>query len=93
MNPAKMRNTITTQAVARRRRPRGAPEDVDSSGQTKKLPEYLETHEVEAIIRVAGNARPSRSCSSSGGPVCDLSRERTNVGRVEHAGGNSRPCT
>ena len=50
--------TMTIQTVARRRWPRGAhPKRSDSSAQIRKLPEYLEAHEVEAIIRVAGNAR------------------------------------
>ena len=51
-------STMTTQAVARRRRPRGShPKRSDSSAQTRKLPEYLETHEVEAIIRATDNPR------------------------------------
>ena len=49
---------MTTQAVARRRRPRGAhPKTSDSSAQPRKLPEYLEAHEVEAIIRASDNPR------------------------------------
>ena len=49
---------MTTQTVARRRRPRGAyPKRSDSSVQTKKLPEYLEAHEVESIIRASDNPR------------------------------------
>ena len=49
---------MTTQAVARRRRPRGAhPKMSDSSAQTRKLPEYPEAHEVEAVIRATDNPR------------------------------------
>ena len=49
---------MTTQAVARRRRPRGAhPKTSDSSAQPRKLPEYHEAHEVEAIIRATDNPR------------------------------------
>ena len=49
---------MTTQAVGRRRRPRGShPKRSDSSAQTRKLPEYLEAHEVEAIIRATDNPR------------------------------------
>ena len=49
---ARGRSAMTTQAVARRRRPRGAHlKRSDSSAQLRKLPEYLEAHEVEAIIR------------------------------------------
>ena len=49
---------MTTQAVARRRRPRGTnPKRSDSSSKTRKLPEYLEAHEVEAIIRASDNPR------------------------------------
>ena len=49
---------MTTQQVARRRRPRGThPKRTDSSAQPKKTPEYLETHEVEAIIRASDNPR------------------------------------
>ena len=50
--------TMTTQAVARRCRPRGAhPKTSDSSAQPRKLPEYHEAHEVEAIIRATDNPR------------------------------------
>ena len=49
---------MTTQAVARRQRPRGThPKRSDSSARTKKLPEYLEAHEAEAIIRATDNPR------------------------------------
>ena len=49
---------MTTQAVARRRRPRGThPRRSDSSELSKKLPEYLEAHEVEAIVRATDNPR------------------------------------
>ena len=55
---AQGRQHYDTQAVARRRRPRGAhPKTSDSSAQTRKLPEYLEAHEVEAIIRFSDNPR------------------------------------
>ena len=51
-------STMTTQAVARIRRPRGTyPKRSDSPARTKKLPEYLEAHEVEAIIRATDNPR------------------------------------
>ena len=49
-------STMTTQAVAKRRRPRSAhPKRTGSSSRTRKLPEYLEAHEVEAIIRATDN--------------------------------------
>ena len=49
---------MTSQTVARRRRPRGThPKRSDNSARTKKLPEYLEAHEVEAIIRASDNPR------------------------------------
>lgn len=49
---------MTTQAVARRRRPRGThPKRSGGSPQPRKLPEYLEAHEVEAIIRATDNPR------------------------------------
>ena len=39
---------MTTQAIARRRRPRGLhPKRTDGEPQTKRLPEYLEAEEVE----------------------------------------------
>ena len=44
--------------MARRRRPRGThPKRTEGSSQTRKLPEYLEAHEVEAIIRASDNPR------------------------------------
>ena len=44
--------------MARRRRPRGThPKRSDSSAQPRKLPEYPEAHEVEAIIRAADDPR------------------------------------
>ena len=49
---------MTTRMVARRRHPRGAHHKTpDRSAQTRKLPEYLEAHEVEAIIRATDNPR------------------------------------
>ena len=49
---------MTIQAVARRRRPRGThPRRTDRSAQPKRLPEYLEAHEVESIIRATDNPR------------------------------------
>ena len=49
---------MTTPAVARRRRPLGThPKRSASSAQPRKLPEYLEAHEVEAIIRATDNPR------------------------------------
>ena len=49
---------MATQAVARRRQPRGAhPKTSDSPAQPRKLPEYLEAHEVEAIIGATDNPR------------------------------------
>ena len=50
--------TMTTQAVARRRRSRGThPKRADRSAQPRKLPEYLEAHEFEAIIRASDNLK------------------------------------
>ena len=44
--------------MARRRHPRGARHKTpDRSAQTRKLPEYLEAHEVKAIIRATDNPR------------------------------------
>ena len=49
-----------TNAIARRRRPRGQhPKRVDQSQelQPKPLPQYLEAHEVQAIIRASDDPR------------------------------------
>ena len=49
---------MTTEQVARRRRPRGTHANrSDSSSNTRKLPEYLEVHEVESIIRTTAGLR------------------------------------
>ena len=49
---------MTTQTIARRRRPRGAhPKRTDGEPSTQKLPEYLEADEVAAIIRAADDPR------------------------------------
>ncbi len=49
---------MTTQAIARRRRPRGLyPRRTDGEQQAKRLPEYLEADEVDAIIRAAEDPR------------------------------------
>ena len=51
---------MTIQAIARRRRPRGQhPRRVDSGQELalKPLPQYLEAHEVQAIIRAADDPR------------------------------------
>ena len=51
---------MTTQqtAVQRYRRPRGQyPKRLDSEPRPKPLPEYLEAHEVKALIRAAPNSR------------------------------------
>ena len=49
---------MTTQAIARRRRPRGLhPKRTDREPQPKRLPEYLEADEVNAIIRAGENPR------------------------------------
>ena len=49
---------MTTQAIARRRRPRGLhPKRTDGELQPKRLPEYLEADEVNAIIRAAEEPR------------------------------------
>ena len=50
----------TTTAIARRRRPRGQyPKKIKQTAETveKKLPEYLEAYEVQAIIRAADDPR------------------------------------
>ena len=53
-----MQGAVTTEQVARRRRPRGThPNRSDSSSNTRKLPEYLEVHEVESIIRTTDSLR------------------------------------
>ena len=50
---------MTTQAIARRRSPRGLrPGRTDREPQTKRLPEYLEADEVDAVIRAADDPRP-----------------------------------
>ena len=49
---------MTTQAIARRRRPRGLhPKRTDGEPQPKRLPEYLEADEVDAVIRAAEDPR------------------------------------
>ena len=49
---------MTTRGVARRRRPRETqPRRSASSAQPRKLPEYLDTHEVGAIIMATDNPR------------------------------------
>ncbi len=51
---------MTTQAIARRRRPRGQhPKRVDQGQELapKPLPQYLEAHEVRAIIRASDDPR------------------------------------
>ena len=51
---------MTTQqtAIQRYRRPRGQyPKRRDSEPRPKPLPEYLEAHEVDALIRAAPNSR------------------------------------
>ena len=49
---------MTTQAIARRRRPRGLhPRKTGGDIQTKRLPEYLESDEVNAVIRAAEDPR------------------------------------
>ena len=52
--------TETTTALTRRRRPRGQyPKRIDRGQelQPKPLPQYLEAHEVSAIIRAANDPR------------------------------------
>ena len=50
--------TTKTTAVQRYRRPRGQyPKRRDSEPRPKPLPEYLEAHEVDALIRAAPNSR------------------------------------
>ena len=45
-------------AIARRRRPRGQhPKRVDQELAPKPLPQYLEAHEVNAIIRGGGRSK------------------------------------
>ena len=49
---------MTTQAIARRRRPRGLhPKRTGEELQPKRLPEYLEADEVDAVIRAAEDPR------------------------------------
>ena len=49
---------MTTTAITRRRRPRGQhPKKTDQKLQVKLLPQYLEAHEVAAIIKVADDPR------------------------------------
>ena len=49
---------MTTQAIARRRRPRGLhPKRTGEEKQLKRLPEYLEADEVDAVIRAAEDPR------------------------------------
>ena len=51
---------MTTQAIARRRRPRGQhPRRIDRGQEPapKPLPQYLEAHEVQALIRAADDPR------------------------------------
>ena len=52
--------TTQTTAIQRYRRPRGQyPKRRDSDRSLKLLPEYLEAHEVDALIRAAPNAKAS----------------------------------
>ena len=52
---ARIEIVMTSQTIARRRRPRGVhPKSTDRELAIQKLPEYLEADEVAAIIR-AGN--------------------------------------
>ena len=49
---------MTTQAIARRRRPRGLhSRRTDGEPQPKRLPEYLEADEVDALIRASEDPR------------------------------------
>ena len=51
---------MTTTAITRRRRPRGQhPKRVDRGQELvpKPLPQYLEAHEVQAIIRAADDPK------------------------------------
>ena len=49
---------MTTQAIARRRRPRGLhPRRTDRELQQKRLPEYLNADEADAVIRAAEDPR------------------------------------
>ena len=49
---------MTTQALARRRRPRGQyPRGTDQELQPRPLPQYLEAHEVNSIIGAADDPR------------------------------------
>ena len=49
---------MTTQSIARRRRPRGLhPKRTDGEPQPRRLPEYLEADEVNAVIRAAEDPR------------------------------------
>ena len=50
--------TTQTTAVQRYRRPRGQyPKRQDTDHRPKPLPEYLEAHEVDVLIRAAPNSR------------------------------------
>ena len=52
--------TTTSVLATRRRRPRGQyPKKAQQPAEAveKKLPEYLEAHKVQAIIRAAGDPR------------------------------------
>ena len=61
---------MTTRTVARRRRPRGQhPKRVGQELAPKPLPQYLEAHEVNAIIRAADDP----SASSDDGAVAGRS--------------------
>ena len=54
----KRKKIVTTTAIARRRRPRGQhPKRTDEERRPKPLPQYLEAHEVSAIIRAADDPR------------------------------------
>ena len=57
---------MTTQAIARRRRPRGLhPKRTGEELQPKRLPEYLEADEVDAVIRAAEDPRAKASHAHS----------------------------
>ena len=56
---------MTTQAVARQRRPRGRyPKTQDGAApkREKRIPEYLEADEVNAIIRAAPASAGPQPC-------------------------------
>ena len=66
---------MTTDAIARRRKPRGLhPKKTEQAQEKAHLPEYLEYDEVNAVIRAAEDPRARLLMLDSGEPACVCQR-------------------